>query len=304
MRKLFFCLIPALLLAVGCEGKDTETAKSGDGVATVNGESITAEQFAAYAERRAGSDPSTLEPRVREQLLNELINIELLAQAARNKNLHEQSPLKEQLAFQRETALADAAMSQYLEQNPVNEETIRAEYEQRKGELGGTEYKARHILVEDEEQAKQIITELEGGADFAELAKQHSIEPGADQSGGDLGWFSPQQMVPPFAAAVSAMEPGSRTDAPVQTQFGWHVIAVEDKRAVPPPDFEQVSEQIERFMTNQRIQQYINELRANAEISQDDIVPVTGEETQQTPATEEATEESAGDEEAEAKPEA
>lgn len=292
MRKLLLGLIPALLLiAAGCEGTDKgDTAAVGEGVASVNGVAISAEEFAAYAERRAGADASTLEPQMREQLLNELINIELLAQAAKNAKLHEQAPLKEQLAFQRETALADAAMTQYLESHPVSEEDIRAEYEKRKAELGGTEYKARHILVETQEQAQELIAQLEGDADFAELAKEHSIEPGADQSGGDLGWFSPAQMVPPFAAAVSAMEPGTRSDAPVQTQFGWHVIKVEDKRAVPPPDFEQVSQQIERFMTNQRIQQYINELRANAEISQDDVVPMNAAESQETPAAEEPVE--------------
>lgn len=293
MRKLFLGLVPALLLiAAGCEGTDNgKTATVGEGVATVNGVAITEEEFSAYAERRAGADAATLEPQMREQLLNELINIELLAQAAKNANLHEQSPLKEQLDFQRETALADAAMTQYLESNPVTEEDVRAEYEQRKGELGGTEYKARHILVETQEQAQEIIAELEGDADFAELAKQHSIEPGADQSGGDLGWFSPTQMVPPFAAAISAMEPGTRSNAPVQTQFGWHVIKVEDKRAVPPPEFDQVSQQIERFMTNQRIQQYINELREKAEISQDEVAPMNAEETPETPAAEEQAEE-------------
>lgn len=299
MRKLFLGLIPALLLiAAGCEGPDNGETAAGEGIASVNGIAITEEEFSAYAERRAGANAATLEPQMREQLLNELINIELLAQAAKTAKLHEQSPLKEQLAFQRETAMADAAMTQYLESNPITEEDIRAEYEQRKGELGGTEYKARHILVESQEQAQEIIAQLEGGADFAEVAKEHSIEPGADQSGGDLGWFSPAQMVPPFAAAVSAMEPGTRSDAPVQTQFGWHVIKVEDKRAVPPPDFEQVSQQIERFMTNQRIQAYINELRAKAEISQDEIAPAEAETEAETPAADEAAED------AEATPEA
>src|SRR5690606_30696082 len=147
----------------------------------------------------------------------------------------------------------DAAMTQYLEQHPVGEEDMRAEYEQRKSELGGKEYKARHILVDSEERATQLIAELDGGAQFAELAKVHSIEPGAEQSGGDLGWFQASQMVPPFAAAVSSMQPGERSTAPVQTQFGWHVIALEDVREVAPPAFEQVAPQIERFMMNQRV---------------------------------------------------
>ena len=292
MRKLILCLIPGLLLAAGCQDTDT-TANgggndNGEGLATVNGETITAEQFSAYAERRANADPSTLEPQVREQLLNELINIELLAQAAKEKNLHEQSPLKEQLAFQRDTAMADAAMSQYLEKNPITEEDLRAEYEQRKGELGGNEYKARHILVETEEQANKIIADLDQGADFIELAKEHSTEPGADKSGGDLGWFSPAQMVPPFAAAVVAMEPGTRSQEPVQTQFGWHVIRVEDTREVPPPDFEQISEQIQRFMTNQRIQKYLDELRTGAKIERKDkAVTANADASEEAAATEE-----------------
>lgn len=271
MRTFVRSLVPLLLLTlVACEpGKKTgdEQAPTGEAVATVNGKAISQEQFAAYAERRTGSSADALEPQVREQLVNELVNIELLAQAALDKNLDEQDPLKAQLAFQRDTALADAAMTQYLEQNPITDEDIRAEYESRQAELGGTEYKARHILVESEEQARDLIQQLEGGADFTELAKEHSTEPGADQSGGDLGWFSPAQMVPPFAAAVTSMEPGQRSQEPVQTQFGWHVIQLEDTREVPPPAFEQVAPRIQRVLMNQRIQNYINELREKANVS-------------------------------------
>ena len=304
MRKFLLCLFPVLLLAAGCEdaGNGTQAPVAGESVATVNGEAITEQQLNDYAERRTGADPAALEPQIREQLLNELINIQLLAQAARTDKLHEKSPLKEQIAFQRETAMADAAMTQYLEKNPVNEETVRAEYEKRQGELGGKEYKARHILVESEETARDLIARLDGGADFTELAKQNSIEPGADQSGGDLGWFSPAQMVPPFAAAVTSMQPGERSKEPVQTQFGWHVISVEDSRDVPPPSFDQVAPQIERFLTNQRIQDYINELRGKAEISQPgsdtDGAAETGESAQDATQSPEAAAEDEGEPEA------
>lgn len=270
MRKFFNVLAPALLLMLAaCDtGPMTEeTAATGETIATVNGKAITQEQFDTYAERRTGTAAEMLEPQVREQLVNELVNIELLVQAALEKNLHEQPPLKAQLAFQRDTALADAAMTQYLEQNPIVEEDIRAEYEKRQAELGGTEYKARHILVESEEKARELIQQLEGGADFAELAKQHSTEPGADQSGGDLGWFSASQMVPPFSAAVTSMQPGEHSKEPVETQFGWHVILLEDTREVAPPAFEQVAPRIQRVLMNQRIQDYINELREKAKIS-------------------------------------
>lgn len=271
MRPSLLFMIPAVLLAlVGCEGERTATVTEGETVARVNGEAVTETRLLHYALQRTGGDMSALDPEVLQQLLNELINIELLAQSARADKLDEQSPLRERLAFQRDTAMADAAMSQFLEENPVTDEQVRAEYEQRKGELGGTEYKARHILVEEEDTARQLIAQLEEGGDFEALAKEHSIEPGAANSGGDLGWFSPQQMVPPFAAAVRAMSPGERSDEPVQTQFGWHVISVEDSREVEAPGFEEVSEQIRRFLTNQRIQNYISELRANAEITETD----------------------------------
>src|SRR5690606_2847213 len=211
MRKSIFLLLPALMLLAACEGDKSAPETTGEGIASVNGEAITEAEFNSYAERRTGSDPAALEPMIREQLLNELVNIELLAQAAKADKLQEKSPLKEQLAFQRKTAMADAAMTGYLEKRPVAEEAVRAEYEKRKAELGGTEYKARHILVEDEAAARDLIAELDGGADFAALAREHSIEPGADQSGGDLGWFSAAQMVPPFAAAVGTMQPGERS---------------------------------------------------------------------------------------------
>lgn len=304
MRTTLLRLFPILLLALAaCDTgkKDEPAAPEGEAVAKVNGEAVTESQLLHYAVRRAGGDPSGLEPQVMQQLLNELINIELLAQEARKQDLHKQSPLQEQLAFQRDTAMADAAMTRYLEQNPITDEEVRAEYEQRKGELGGTEYKARHILVEDEEKARDIVKQLDEGAEFAVLAKEHSTEPGAAQSGGDLGWFSPSQMVPAFAAAVTEMEPGERSKEPVQTQFGWHVILVEDVREVEPPAFEEVEEQIRRFLTNQRIQAYLNELKAKAEITKSGI----SEEEMDPPAAEEKPEESAPQEPAEeTKPEA
>lgn len=293
MRITLLRLIPVLLLALAaCDTgrKDDSAAPEGEAVAKVNGEALTESRLLHYAIRRAGGDPSALEPQVMQQLLNELINIELLAQEARKQDLHQQPPLQEQLAFQRDTALADAAMTRHLEQNPITDEEVRAEYEQRKGELGGTEYKARHILLEDEEKARDVIEQLDQGAEFAVLAKEHSVEPGAAESGGDLGWFSPAQMVPAFSGALSGMKPGERSKEPVQTQFGWHVILVEDAREIEPPPFEDVEEQIRRFLTNQRIQAYLNELRAKAEISQSGIseeeMDLPAEETPQEPAEE------------------
>lgn len=273
MRTTLLRLLPLLLLGAlaACNQESGETAppseNEGRVIARVNGESITENDLLHYAMRRTGGDPSQLDAMVMHQLSEELVNIELLAQAAREQKLDQQSPLREQIAFQRDTLMADAAMMQRLEQQPITDEEVRAEYEERKGELARSEFKARHILVEDEQTARDLIRQLDEGANFEELAKQNSIEPGADRSGGDLGWFSPSQMVPPFANAVRGMQPGERSTDPVQTQFGWHVIQVEDKREAPAPEFEQIEEQIRRSLMNQRIQDYLNELRGKAEIT-------------------------------------
>lgn len=266
-------LLLAAGLLVACGGNE-KSEPEGDVVATVNGEAITAQQLAFYAERRTGMPLEEIGDEMRSQVLDELVNIRLLAQKAKRDGLHEQDPLKQELAFQRATTLADAAMTGYLEQSPVDETAMRQEYESRKAELGGSEYKASHILLDSEEEANAIIAELNNGADFTELAKTRSIEPGADQSGGSLGWFSPGQMVQPFADAVADMEKGSVSETPVQTQFGWHVIRLEDSRDVPPPAFEDVQPQIERYLTNQHIQSFINELRGAANIEKKDVATV------------------------------
>lgn len=269
-RGLAAMAIATSMVLAGCNSSDKETgtgsADTANAVATVNGEVISEAQFAAYVQRRTGGNAAALEPQMREQVINELVNIKLLAQRAEAMELHKQQPLQARLAFERNTTLADAAMGAYLEENPVTQEDVRAEYEKRKDELAGTEYKARHILVDDEATAKELIAELDTGADFVALAKENSTEPGADQSGGDLGWFMPNQMVAPFSEAVQAMEPGSYTAAPVETQFGWHVILLEETRQVDPPAFEEVAQRIERFLTNQHIQDYINELRGKATV--------------------------------------
>ncbi len=137
----------------------------------------------------------------------------------------------------------------YLEQNPPQEEV-----------------NARHILVESEEQANEIIAQIEQGADFAELASEHSIGP-SGQQGGELGWFSREQMVEPFADAAFALEPGTYTTAPVQTQFGWHVIKVEDRRTAEPPSLEEVREEIEAGLARQYVADIVEDLRADAEIT-------------------------------------
>jgi len=147
----------------------------------------------------------------------------------------------------------------------VTDEAIKAEYEKMVSGPGGTEYKARHILVKTEGEAKTVIEKLKKGEKFEELAKTYSTGP-SKTKGGDLGWFSPNQMVPPFSAAVVALKKGEYTTTPVKTQFGWHVILLEDSRKKTPPAFESVKARIRSSLQMQEIQKHIEELRKNATI--------------------------------------
>jgi peptidyl-prolyl cis-trans isomerase C len=233
-------------------------------VAVVNGTPITQAQFEAYAEERAMHRPMTGDPREREAILEEMINLELIVQDALRRDLDKDPEVVADLENQRRAILAGAAVRNHIEHNPISDEDVKREYDQRVADLSLQEYKARHILVSTEEEAKTVIDALEQGGDFAALADEKSLDDGTE--GGDLGWFSPDQMVEPFSDAVAAMEKGSYTKAPVQTDFGWHVIFLEDVREIPPPPFEDMKERVRSFLQNQQINHYLVQLRDKAQI--------------------------------------
>ncbi len=229
-------------------------------VATVNGEAIDSSLLDAYTEARAlqgggGSD-----------YLDELVTQELLVQEAEKANLADDPKVAQRLKLQRRGVLARAAIDAYMEQHPVDEEAVRGRYQAMADEMeGAKEYKARHILVATEDEAQTVIGQLDEGADFAELARSKSTGPSGPE-GGDLGWSQSDRLVPPFAEAVAEMEVGSYSSDPVQTQFGWHVILLEDTRDAAAPPFEAVQQQLEQQMLESRIQDYLESLRAGAEI--------------------------------------
>lgn len=266
--KLPALLLPALLLAA-CQPGDAPEAGSAAGsdeaVATVNGEPISRRVFNQYLERRSGGGAMNLDANQQRELLNQVVNVNVLASHALAQNLDEKPEWAAQLEIQRSQLLANMAIQHYLDENPITEDALRAEYQERIGDRAGTEYKARHILLETEAQAREVISELEKGADFSKLASR-SIEPGAGDRGGDLGWFLPGQMVEPFADAVTAMEPGSYTTEPVKTQFGWHVIKLEDTREAPAPAFEDLRPQLETMLQQKAIESFVNGLREKAEV--------------------------------------
>lgn len=253
--------------------KQTATAEqsapsaNADPVAVVNGKPITKAEYDSYArERTMHRPPNSKDPEEeRKAVINELINLELIRQDAVSKGLDKKPEVIADLENQRRSILVGTAVRQQVENNPISDEALKKEYDARVASQSTTEYKARHILVSSEEDAKAIIAKLDKGADFQKLASEHSSDPVA-KNGGDLGWFTADQMVKPFAEAVKTMEKGAYTKAPVKTEFGWHVILLEDTRQNPPPPFEQVKEQVRNFMQSQQINDYISKLREQGKI--------------------------------------
>ena len=233
-------------------------------VATVNGSEITEEMlqvFAAQLSRNPGAQPVS-----RDDALNQLVNIELVTQDAEKHNIDKRPNVIKQLEWQRRSLLVGVSMREYVTTHPVTDAELKKLYDERMKNHDGNEYKASHILVDNEADAKAIIAELDKGADFAKLATDKSKDPSGKQNGGDLGWFSPDQMVKPFAEAVAKMKKGEITKKPVETQFGWHVIRKDDSRKVEPPSFESVKEQLQAHAQNQRVEAYLEELRKDAKI--------------------------------------
>jgi peptidyl-prolyl cis-trans isomerase C len=229
-------------------------------LATINGTSLTAGDIERYRERRPEQEGTQAE------LLQELINIELLVQDAERSKLDAGEEFKLEMEMTRRAMLAQFAVRNQVDGHPVTEEQMRKVYDEQVGQSAGkTEYHARHILLANEADAKKVIADLDAGGDFVALAKERSTGPSGPQ-GGDLGFFEPGQMVPEFSQAAIALEPGTYTKTPVKTQFGWHVILLEETRKIEGPSFEQVKPQIENMLQSMQVREYLEGLRSKAEI--------------------------------------
>ena len=231
-------------------------------VATINGVEIDASTLDFYLESRAQKPLTEITDEERSIVLQELKDIYLLTTQPAADRLEADPRLQAQIELQYRGALAQAVAADYLASNPATDEEILAEYESQIKMAPSLQYKARHILVETQGAASDLITQLNGGADFQELAKEHSTGP-SGPSGGDLGWFSPNQMVKPFSDAVVELEDGAYSTAPVQTSFGWHVILREDSRENEPPTLESVRDTIKQRVEQANFQQYVEELRSS-----------------------------------------
>ncbi|HEX5513827.1 MAG TPA: peptidylprolyl isomerase [Gammaproteobacteria bacterium] len=265
IKHIAFCLAAALALA-GCQQdkKPAATVAAGDVVAYVNKEPISKQMFEFHLERRTGGQPQLASAEDREALLKELVDMTLLAQEAERQGLTSKPEVAARLQNLRSAVLAQATVEEMLQQAP-DDAALQAEYDKRfKGEQG-QEYHARHILVDSKEKAEKIIAQLDKGADFGKLAEENSTD-STSSNGGDLGWFQPEQMVAPFAEAVQQLQPGAYSKEPVQTQFGWHIVKLEETRAVTPPPLDEVRQQLSALVVQERVETRIEELRKNADI--------------------------------------
>jgi peptidyl-prolyl cis-trans isomerase C len=233
-------------------------------VAKVNGAEIR-QSDVTMAETELAPSLQQMDPATRhENIIAFLIDMKIVSKAAEEKKIGDKPEFKQKLAFTRNRLLMDDLLEQQGKAG-VTDEAMKKVYDDAAKQISGQEeVHARHILVPTEEEAKKIEEQLKKGADFAELAKKESKDPGASD-GGDLGFFTKDQMVPEFSAAAFALEPG-KISAPVKSQFGWHVIKVEEKRPRKPPEFAQVKPQIESFVTRKAQADYVAKLRAEAKV--------------------------------------
>jgi peptidyl-prolyl cis-trans isomerase C len=275
LRNLAVALVAGTFAtAAGAQekGKSADKAKastsaSGSGKVVVNGVTIPQSRFEAMGkELEAQGHPAS--PDREQAIKEELVSREVLAQAAKKRGLDKDPQVQAQMDMARQAVLVRALLDNELKAHPVSDADLEKQYEQFKGSMGTNEYKVRHILVDSEAEAKSIIDQLNKGADFAKLAKEKSKDPGSKDNGGDLDWGPAGRYVKPFADAVQALPKGGTTKEPVKTDFGYHVIRVDDVRPMKVPSFAEIKEQFRQRAQQQEMQRFVAELRAKAKVDE------------------------------------
>lgn len=234
-------------------------------VAKVNGVEIPQARLDTILKMRAaGKQPDS--PEIRTALRDTLINQEVVAQEAIKKGLQKNPEIAAQLDLQRQETLVNAFVQEYMKANPVNDDVVRKEYERIKPTIPAKEFKVRHILVDKEDDAKDVIAQLKKGGSFEKLAADKSKDTGSKTKGGDLDWAPAGRYVKPFGDALGKLKKGQLTDAPVQSEFGFHVIRLDDERAVKVPTLDEAKPQIQQMLQSQQVQKMLSDLRAKAKV--------------------------------------
>jgi len=280
-----FFILCALAALTACQQKGSAPASAASGagsaagtpapsastddsapVATVNGTTISRSFFDFYAKGLAGKNSvAELTPEQKQQALDNLVRAEVIAQEATKEGLDKDPGNSALLQLARLNVLQQAVSDRYLKDKKPTEQEDRAEYETQVGLLPHQEYHVAHILVATEGFARKLIAELEKGANFSEVAKRESMDP-SKTNGGDIGWLTPDRIMKPFADAMLALKKGEYTHKPVQTQYGWHIIRVDDIRDVTPPTFDQVHQRLDQVVQAKKFKAYTDGLMKSAQV--------------------------------------
>ena len=270
-----FVLASVLTALAACQPKGAATTAAADtspALATVNGTTITQNFFDFYIKAIAGKKASDLTPEQQSVALDNLIRAQLVAQQADKDGVEKTADTQDLLELTRLNVLQQTMEERYLKDKKPTEQELRAEYENQVAALPKLEFHARHILVATEPFAQGVVQSLEKGAKFEDVAKKESMDSSKD-NGGDLGWFTPDRMVKPFADAVTSLKPGDYTHKPVQTQYGWHVIQLVDTRPLSPPPFDQVKQRLEQVVQAKKFKAYTDDLISKAKIDRTSAAP-------------------------------
>jgi peptidyl-prolyl cis-trans isomerase C len=260
-------LIAIAAMTVAACNKEASAPKAPEKppVATVNGKPISAAMFDLVAQGQNQKKPEDLTPEQRKALVDQLVELYVVAQEAEKENLAADPEVATRLEFNRMNALAAALVQKQIKGKTPSDADLKAEYDRQVAQMPKLEYHARHILVKDEQQAKDVIVQLGKGAKFEDLAKKYSVD-GSKAQGGDLNWFTPERMVKPFAEALVKLQKGEYTKEPVKSDFGWHVIKLEDTRPNNPPPYDSVKDRLAPMVQNRQVKEYIESLRKAATV--------------------------------------
>ena len=259
-------LLTVLLSAAVSAPASAQTAApaASNKVATVNGVAIPKSRVDAIVKERAQQGMPDNEE-MRKAIRDELINREIIVQEANRRGLTKNADMQSQIDMARQAVIVRAFLQDFVKAHPVTDEVIKAEYEKVKGQMGSKEYKARHILVEKEAEAKDIVAKIKKGEKFEELAKV-SMDPGSKDKGGDLDWNTPASYVKEFSDALTKLEKGKYTEVPVKSQFGFHVIQLDDVRDVKFPGLDEVKAGLQQRLQQQQLEKAVADLRAKAKV--------------------------------------
>jgi peptidyl-prolyl cis-trans isomerase C len=258
MKQVFLSALAAALIGIAVPAL-------AQNIAIVNGKPVPKARVDALAAQLAKSG-RPISDDMQGQLKDEVIAREIFMQEAQKRGLDGSEDFKTQMELARQTLLIRELFADYQKKNPISDADIKAEYDKFAAANGGKEYRARHILVEKEDEAKAIIASLKKGGKFDEIAKKQSKDPGSGANGGDLDWANASNYVPEFSTALVKLNKGQTTEAPVKSQFGWHVIRLEDVRDAQLPKLEEVKPQIAQQLQQQKLAKFQEDLRGKAKI--------------------------------------